>query len=126
MYSNYMTQPYLTSVARESSSSSLSTSCSTLSIVYRRKMLSWKLIIKSIDTYPPIDPLSKASFAHMTQGRRNAMWPDKFINIETFVFLHLIFTRNLVIHHKHLLNDCLSNHLLRTEGLLQPDIYQRP
>jgi hypothetical protein len=118
MYKNYMTQPYLTSVARESSSSSLSTSCSTLSIVYRRKkILRGKLIIiKSIDTYPPIDPLSKSSFAYMTQGRRNTMWPDEFVNIETLVFLHLIFTRNLVIHHKHLFNDRLSNHLLTTGG----------
>lgn len=68
--------------------------------------------MKSIDTYPPIDPLSKSSLSYMTQGRRNAMWPDEFVNIETLVSLYLIFTRNLVIHNKHLLNDRLSNHLL--------------
>ena len=44
------------------------------------------------------------------------MWPDEFVNIETFVPLQLIFARNLVIHHKHLLNDGLSNHLLTREG----------
>lgn len=83
--------------------------------------------MKSIDTYPPIDPLSKSSFAYMTQGRRNAMWPDEFVNIETFVSLHLIFTRNLVIHHKHLLNDRLSKPSIKTTiGLLQPDRYQQP
>jgi hypothetical protein len=121
MYGNYMTQPYLTSVARESSSNSLSTSCSTLSIVYRIYIyiLGGKLIIKSVDTYPPIDPLSKPSFAYMTQGRRNTVWPDEFVKIETFVFLHLIFTRNLVIHHKHLLNDRLSNHLVTTGGHIE-------
>jgi hypothetical protein len=43
------------------------------------------------------------------------MWPDEFVNIESFVPLHLIFAQNLVIYHKHLLNDGLSNQLLTTE-----------
>ena len=30
------------------------------------------------------------------------MWPDEFVNTEIFVFLHLITTRDFVIHHKNL------------------------
>ena len=69
------------SVARESSSSCLSTSCSTLSIIYRKKTKG--------DVDNKNDRHLPASFA---QGMRIAMWPDEFVNIETRV---LIFTRNL-------------------------------
>ena len=49
-----------------------------------------KLMTKSIDTYSPIDSLSKSSY--MTQCAR---WIHQYWDL--YVFLHLIFTRNFII-----------------------------